>query len=121
MAGEAGTTRIGAEGKQTRTFVSGIYPTALTGCFVQVTSEGELGCNKNAAAEGKEGPQGKEGKEGPQGKEGKEGKAGAEGKEGKEGKVSTKGLKICVQEKAGGHIRLPPCKKGYTEKEVAEL
>ena len=144
--GDSGTTRIGSEGAQTWTFVSGIYPTALTGCFVQVTPGGQLGCNKNAAAEGpqgKEGKEGREGKPGAEGKEGPEGKPGAEGKEGKpgaegepgaegkegpqgkEGKegppVSTKGLKICVQQKAGGVIKLPPCKKGFAEKTVAEL
>jgi hypothetical protein len=104
VTNESNTTRIGSEGKQTKTFVSGIYPTELTGCFVQVTSAGQLGCNKNAAAEGKEG------KPGPEGKEGKEGKA-----------PPSKGLKICVPEKAGGNIKLPPCKKGFRETEVTEL
>jgi hypothetical protein len=37
-----------------------------------------------------------------------------------------KGLKICVPPapksgKTGGAITIPPCKKGYTEKEVSEL
>ena len=44
--------------------------------------------------------------------------------EGKEGKVSSKGLKICVQNKEGGAIKLPKsgvCKTGWTLKEVAEL
>ncbi len=79
VAAEAGTTRIGTEGKQTQAFVAGIYPTHLTGCFVQVTSEGQLGCNPTAAAEGKEGKEGKEGAPGKEGAEGKEGKTGATG------------------------------------------
>jgi len=107
VAGESGTTRIGTEGAQTNTFASGIFPTHLTGCFVQVTSEGQLGCNPTAAAEGKEG---KEGKEGPKGKEGPEGK-----------EVSTKHLKICWPTKPGKPIKSPPCKGAYTEKEVAEF
>jgi hypothetical protein len=100
--------------------MAGVYPTHLTGCFVQVTSAGQLGCNP-AAPEGKEGKEGKPGVEGKEGKQGERGEQGKEGPAGKEGKVSAKGLKICVQDKAGGSIKLPPCKKGYNEKEVAEL
>jgi hypothetical protein len=43
------------------------------------------------------------------------------GPHGVECERESKGLKICVQEKAGGSIKLPPCKKGYRETEVAEL
>jgi hypothetical protein len=49
VAAESGTTRIGTEGKQTRAFVAGVDKTAVTGCSVQVTSEGQLGCNNNPA------------------------------------------------------------------------
>jgi hypothetical protein len=47
VAGEAGTTRIGTEGKQTRTFVPGVYkkPVKAPACAVKVNSEGQLGCN----------------------------------------------------------------------------
>src|ERR1700737_1867904 len=79
---EASTTRIGTEGKQAKAFVAGIFPTEVSGCFVQVTKEGQLGCNPKAAGEGKEG---KEGKEGPAGKEGKEGKPGPPGTPGSPG------------------------------------
>jgi hypothetical protein len=134
-AGDLGTIRIGREDAQTTAFMAGVYPTHLTGCFVQVTSAGQLGCDPTApegkegkegkpgteGKEGKEGKPGTEGKEGKQGERGEQGKEGPAGKEGKEGKVSAKGLKICVQDKAGGSIKLPPCKKGYNEKEVAEL
>jgi hypothetical protein len=49
VAGDSATTRIGTEGKQTKTFVAGIAKTAVKGCSVQVTSEGQLGCNNNPA------------------------------------------------------------------------
>lgn len=76
-AGGEGTTRIGTEGKQTKAFMAGIYPTPIEGCTVQVTQEGQLGCNLTAEGkEGKEGKEGAPGKEGPTGKEGKEGPAG---------------------------------------------
>jgi hypothetical protein len=47
VAAEAGTTRIGAEGKQTRAFVAGIYekPVTTPACAVKVNSAGQLGCN----------------------------------------------------------------------------
>lgn len=86
VAGESATTRIGSEGLQAKTFVSGIYPTPPPGgsktCTVKVTEAGQLVCSEPPAP---------------------------------------KGLKICVQEKAGGNIKLPPCKKNYKEKEVNEL
>jgi hypothetical protein len=87
VAGESGTTRIGTEGKQTKAFVSGIYPTSPPGgsktCTVKVTEAGQLVCSEPPAP---------------------------------------KGLKICVPEKAGKPITLAPCtKRGYKEKEVAEL
>ncbi|HEV2982245.1 MAG TPA: hypothetical protein VGX51_12500, partial [Solirubrobacteraceae bacterium] len=94
---ESNTTRIGTEGKQTKAFLAGIFPTAVVGCTVQVTVEGQLGCNLLAGTEGKEGPQGKEGKEGKEGPKGetgaagKEGTPGKEGKEGKEGKIGATG------------------------------
>ena len=44
------TTRIGTEGKQTKAFMAGIQGTALTGCTVQVTATGQLGCNPAAGA-----------------------------------------------------------------------
>lgn len=80
-SGDTDTIRIGTEGTQNRAFVAGIDKTEVKGCTVQVTSEGQLGCNPAVG----------------------------------------KGLKICVQEKAGGSIKLPPCKKGYRETEVTEL
>lgn len=46
---DTGTTRIGTEGTQTKTFVAGVDKTDVTGCSVQVTSEGRLGCNNNPA------------------------------------------------------------------------
>jgi hypothetical protein len=89
---EEGTTRIGTEGKQTKAFIAGIFPTEVSGCFVQVTKEGQLGCNPTGEAkEGKEGKQGAPGAEGKEGKEGKQGAPGAEGKEGKEGKTGATG------------------------------
>jgi hypothetical protein len=47
VAAEAGTTRIGTEGTQTRTFVAGVYkrPIATPACAVKVNAEGQLGCN----------------------------------------------------------------------------
>jgi hypothetical protein len=101
FAGESGTTRIGTEGTQTRAFMAGVFPTTLlVGCTVQVTPEGQLGCNPLAGAEGKEGKEGKTGATGatgPAGPEGKEGKTGATGAsgpagpEGKEGKTGATG------------------------------
>jgi len=44
---DSGTTRIGTEGKQTTAYVAGIDKTAIKGCSVQVTGEGQLGCNNN--------------------------------------------------------------------------
>lgn len=85
VTSDSGTTRIGTEGKQTKTFVSGIYAVPPPGgsktCTVKITETGQLVCSE------------------PQ------------------------GLKICVPEKAGKPILLAPCtkKKGYKEKEVAEL
>jgi hypothetical protein len=76
VAGDSGTIRIGQEGTQTTAFMAGVYPTHLTGCFVQVTPAGRLGCNPTAP-EGKQGEKGEQGKEGPAGKEGKVGPAGS--------------------------------------------
>jgi hypothetical protein len=47
VAVESGTTRVGTEGTQTKAFVAGVAKTAVKGCSVQVTGEGQLGCNKN--------------------------------------------------------------------------
>jgi trimeric autotransporter adhesin len=47
LAADSGTTRIGTEGKQTRAYVAGVSSTAVKGCAVQVTTEGQLGCNNN--------------------------------------------------------------------------
>ena len=101
---DSNTTRIGTY--QTRAFMAGIYREHLTGCIVQITGDGQLGCNEAVGATAQTGPTGATGPTGP---------------EGKEGKVSRKSMKICVQEKVGGNIKLPPCKKHYKEKEVAEL
>jgi hypothetical protein len=49
VAGESSTTRIGTEGKQTKAYVAGVDKTKVKGCAVQVTGEGELGCNNNPA------------------------------------------------------------------------
>jgi hypothetical protein len=78
MAGESSTIRVGQEGTQTAAFIAGVSHTHLTGCDVQVTSAGRLGCNPMA-------PQGKEGKEGKQGEKGEQGKEGPVGKEGPAG------------------------------------
>jgi Collagen triple helix repeat (20 copies) len=110
--GESGTTRIGTEAAQTRAFIAGVFPTAVVGCTVQVTSEGQLGCNSSAGGEGKEGKEGKPGAPGAEGKEGKQGppgttgapgKEGPPGKEGKEGPVGKEGKegKIGPQGPAG--------------------
>jgi hypothetical protein len=66
-AGEAGTTRIGTEGQQKKTFMAGIWPSTISGpvCAVKVNSEGQLGCNPGET--GPPGPEGKEGKTGPAG------------------------------------------------------
>jgi hypothetical protein len=47
VAADAGTTRIGSEGTQTRAFVAGVYkkPVTTPACGVKVNSEGQLGCN----------------------------------------------------------------------------
>jgi hypothetical protein len=66
-ATDSGTIRIGTEKTQTKAFVAGIANTSLRGCFVQVTSEGQLGCNEKAAVEGATGPQGPAGATGPTG------------------------------------------------------
>jgi hypothetical protein len=85
VAAEQGTTRIGTENEQTKTFVSGIFPTNLTGCFVQVTEEGQLGCNPTAAAQGPKGEKGEKGATGATGAEGPKGATGATGSPGAEG------------------------------------
>ena len=134
VAAESDTTRIGTEGLQLSAFMAGIFNTHSTGCFVQVTSEGQLVCNPGAAVEGPQGKEGKEGNAGATGSTGPQGETGATGPTGSQGStgttgatgptgppVSTKHLKICVQEKAGGNVKLPPCKKGYKEREVAEF
>jgi hypothetical protein len=79
---DEGAIRIGTEGKQTKAFVAGVYPTHVVGCTVQVTSEGQLGCNPVSGATGATGPTGSTG---PTGAEGKEGKAGATGATGSAG------------------------------------
>jgi hypothetical protein len=43
------TIRIGAEGDHMRTFLAGVQNSNVSGCSVQVTSEGRLGCNNNQA------------------------------------------------------------------------
>jgi len=47
LSGDTGVTRIGGEGAQTKAYVAGIGDTAVKGCSVQVTSQGQLGCNNN--------------------------------------------------------------------------
>jgi hypothetical protein len=49
VAGESGTIRIGDKFKQTKVFVAGVQTSNVSGCSVQVTSEGQLGCNNNQA------------------------------------------------------------------------
>ncbi len=61
---DSGTIRIGTEGPQTSAFIAGIFPTHLSGCFVQVQSSGKLGCNPTAAAEGEKGEKGEKGERG---------------------------------------------------------
>src|SRR5271166_5274291 len=46
---DAGTTRVGTEGTQTRAFVAGVQNSNVSGCSVQITPEGQLGCNNNPA------------------------------------------------------------------------
>ena len=43
------TIRIGAEGDHMQTFLAGVHNSNVSGCSVQVTSEGRLGCNNNQA------------------------------------------------------------------------
>jgi hypothetical protein len=38
---------VGRDGTQTKAFVAGVAKTAVKGCSVQVTGEGQLGCNNN--------------------------------------------------------------------------
>jgi hypothetical protein len=82
VAGESHTTRIGSEGEfgQSKTFISGIFPTEVSGklCIVKVNESGQLGCNPEETG-GPRGPEGKEGKEGTPGKEGAAGPAGPAG------------------------------------------
>lgn len=49
VATDEKTTRIGAEGDQTKAFVAGVQNSNVSGCSVQVTSAGQLGCNNNQA------------------------------------------------------------------------
>lgn len=52
--GDEGVTRIGTEGTQTRTFVSGVYGTIIKtpDCTVKVDSEGQLGCKVEKVKKG---------------------------------------------------------------------
>jgi trimeric autotransporter adhesin len=52
VAGEEGTTRIGGEGPTKKTYVAGVYkkPVGASACAVQVSSEGQLGCNSEGAS-----------------------------------------------------------------------
>ena len=59
--------------------MAGIYGTALTGCTVQVTLAGQLGCNTEAGATGATGATGPTGPTGPAGPEGKPGSVGTAG------------------------------------------
>jgi hypothetical protein len=52
VAGEAGTTRIGTEGTQTKAYMAGIHSTSVSGCPVQVNAEGQLGCGPAAGGSG---------------------------------------------------------------------
>jgi len=88
---ESETTRIGTEGEQTRAFVAGVFTSEISGCFVQVTSEGQLGCNANAAVEGKEGKAGPRGATGATGPTGATGSTGADGKPGAIGMTGATG------------------------------
>jgi hypothetical protein len=76
---DEGAIRIGTEHSQTKAFVAGIYPEHLSGCTVQVTSEGQLGCNSAAGATGATGGTGPTGATGAEGKEGKTGATGPAG------------------------------------------
>ena len=53
LATDSGTTRIGTEGTQTKTFVSGIYPVSPPNgsktCTVKVTEKGQLVCSGSSA------------------------------------------------------------------------
>ena len=96
-------------------------PTGPTGATGATGPAGPMGVTGETGPTGATGPTGPAGVSGATGPIGPTGATGPTGPEGREGKVATKGLKICVQEKAGGAIKLPPCKKAYKEKEVAEL
>jgi len=48
-AGEANTIRVGKQGTQKSTFVAGIYPTAVTGSTVVISSAGKLGIATSSA------------------------------------------------------------------------
>ncbi len=82
---DEGTIRIGTEGKQTRAFLAGIQSTSISGCTVQVTVEGQLGCNPAAGATGATGATGAKGATGATGKEGAKGATGATGATGSTG------------------------------------
>jgi hypothetical protein len=88
---EEGTTRIGTEGKQSKAFMAGIANTSLTGCFVQVTSEGQLGCNSAAGGAGAVGPTGPTGPTGPAGSAGATGPTGPQGPTGPAGATGPTG------------------------------
>ena len=100
VAAEGGTTRIGTEGLQAKAFLAGVYPTFVTGCFVQVDSSGQLGCDPNAngptGATGATGPTGPTGSTGPVGEKGEQGATGPAGPEGKPGSVGTAGSSATV-------------------------
>ena len=53
VGSDEGTTRIGTEGKQTKAYMAGIHSTSVSGCTVQVTTEGQLGCNPAAGGGGR--------------------------------------------------------------------
>jgi hypothetical protein len=78
VAGDNETIRIGSEGFETRAFMAGIHSTPISGCTVQVTEAGQLGCNP--AAGGATGPTGATGATGETGATGATGATGPAGK-----------------------------------------
>ena len=49
VAAEANTVRIGTQGTQTKTFMAGIYGTAISGTPVKINSSGQLGVAPSSA------------------------------------------------------------------------
>ena len=96
MAGDERTTRIGTEDTKARVFMAGIANQKVThGCVVQVSEEGQLGCDSHAGAEGPTGPQGATGATGLRGATGLQGVTGpGAGLQGVTGATGPRGARL---------------------------